>query len=755
MTLVAKDRWYFLGLAALCIGSLLVCVELFWRSRSHWLACQQLRGDADAFQVIEHKEQSLREFVLGLGDPRPIDGALAEYQARLAELEALYDAATASLDPELERGAKKLRLAHEQLRGIERRALAAGNDMDRALLSAPEYRSARERLRGRARSVITALQVRLREELARSGRLAQINACTALALAGLVVVAVAALQYVKDRTVRRTVSVAIGELERMADGDTHASLARFAKRNDEFGTVARVVQRLIESARHSEREARQAEQRYRAILEGAPDIICILNADGSVAYANPGFTRQTGWTMEDVRTGAFTNAVWLHPQDEIRLLDQIRRVCAGEDVPPTEFRGRHRDGHYMRLRESLSAVRDGDGNVVGAVVIANDVTAARKMEKDLERLSDLALAGALVRGSVAQFNNIVAAVHATAEAAIRGAEEQRFLPALRSVWRSASRATVLSRNLTTLFSQEELKKDLYTAEELLSISINFMANEFEGQGVQMDYRPEPAPPVLADPQLLQQAFTNIMGAMLFSILPGDNTMRVATKGSKGQVLITFLDNGPGIPEEDIRASSAFGSGLPEGSEERLFVVLGLSVARRIVAEHGGSIEFSNDPGRDWTVRVTLPATPGEPLSPAERLERLSQVGPKRVLVVEEAAVRTAIRDFLSREGHTVAACADARTALDELGRTAFDVVLCDFTAPGLSGARVLHSMLQMQPEVRVVALIGEITPEAAEEALRDGAFACLRKPFGMEDIREILQRIDRERQDERGNPVDG
>jgi hypothetical protein len=183
---------------------------------------------------------------------------------------------------------------------------------------------------------------------------------------------------------------------------------------------------------------------------------------------------------------------------------------------------------------------------------------------------------------------------------------------------------------------------------------------------------------------LGQVFLNLVINAAQAIRDGDaehNTIRVVTRtDNEGRVVAEVCDTGPGIPAPTLaRLFEPFFTTKPVG----IGTGLGLSICRRIVAEHGGTIEVESAVGRGTTFRVTLPAThlSERVLTPPKAKVRRSPVPSGRVLVVDdEPLIHAVVRRTLSSH-HDVTSPADA-AALELLARgEEFDVILCDIQGP--------------------------------------------------------------------------
>jgi CheY-like chemotaxis protein len=165
--------------------------------------------------------------------------------------------------------------------------------------------------------------------------------------------------------------------------------------------------------------------------------------------------------------------------------------------------------------------------------------------------------------------------------------------------------------------------------------------------------------------------------------------------------------------------------------------LGLSVVHRIVTGHQGRITFDSEPGRGTTVTVRFPAT-----SVAEAADRVD-VRPLRralrILVVDdEAAVAGVTGSILEAYGHAVTSITDPYLALKELrhepGR--YDVVVTDYSMPGLTGLDLVDAVREISPGTGVVLSSGYNLSDREEGS----GVVHLSKPFTTAQLAETVQR---------------
>jgi len=112
-----------------------------------------------------------------------------------------------------------------------------------------------------------------------------------------------------------------------------------------------------------------------------------------------------------------------------------------------------------------------------------------------------------------------------------------------------------------------------------------------------------------------------------------------------------------------------------------------------------------------------------------------------ILVVDdEQPVRTALFESLTRLGHAVDLAENGAEALQKIKSRPFDLVITDVRMPRVDGMEVLRQIKKSAPQTPVVLITGHGTVDDAVEAMREGAFDYIVKPFSLELIEETVRR---------------
>ncbi len=119
----------------------------------------------------------------------------------------------------------------------------------------------------------------------------------------------------------------------------------------------------------------------------------------------------------------------------------------------------------------------------------------------------------------------------------------------------------------------------------------------------------------------------------------------------------------------------------------------------------------------------------------------SQEERPRILVVDdEKVIRDLLADFLGMEGYYVRTAEDGTSALGELSKGHFDLVLSDLKMPKMGGIALLDEIGKTAPDALTVIMTGFGTVETAIDAMKRGAYDYVLKPFKLDEVVHVVQR---------------
>jgi signal transduction histidine kinase/CheY-like chemotaxis protein len=280
----------------------------------------------------------------------------------------------------------------------------------------------------------------------------------------------------------------------------------------------------------------------------------------------------------------------------------------------------------------------------------------------------------------------------------------------------------------------------------------------EGKGLRIALHVDPDLEdwVIADAQRLKQVLLNLVGNAIKFTERGEVLLRllcVARADDHVDVEFEVSDTGIGMtPESLARLFEPFHQVDGSRSRRQGGTGLGLAISARIMEAMGTRIDVSSQigVGSSFRFRLRLPLDPSPTHSPAVDSSMGSLDGASglsgRVLVVEDNEVNRMIaKQILQSLGMQVIEAANGREAIDVLRRESVDIVLMDCQMPVLDGYAATREIRRLEASagltrVPILALTADAFDDDAHRARESGMDAHMAKPYGREQLRDMLQR---------------
>src|SRR5262249_39310024 len=111
-----------------------------------------------------------------------------------------------------------------------------------------------------------------------------------------------------------------------------------------------------------------------------------------------------------------------------------------------------------------------------------------------------------------------------------------------------------------------------------------------------------------------------------------------------------------------------------------------------------------------------------------------------MIVDDERAIRDVCREVAQSLGFNAFAADSAEHAYRHLDAQGIDVVMLDLKLPGAGGLEALRQIKERRPEAEVIVVTGYGTVHSAVQAMKNGAYDYMTKPFSMEELKILLER---------------
>ncbi len=218
----------------------------------------------------------------------------------------------------------------------------------------------------------------------------------------IVLVAILVLCFVADylakpivRPIRSTVAI----LKGMVNGDDALNQRLVVSGRDEVAELSSSFNRFMDKIqvlygslekevterKRAQEEVERSQQYYKALIEYAPDVIVVLDADFTARFVSPSFERTFGYTAEEILGKTLFDKI--HPDDVPQIKSVAERARLNPGAPTrSEYRLRHKQGHWVYIA-SVGTNRLDDANIAGTVINLRDISDTKEADRILREYS--------------------------------------------------------------------------------------------------------------------------------------------------------------------------------------------------------------------------------------------------------------------------------------------------------------------------------------------------------------------------------
>ncbi len=350
-----------------------------------------------------------------------------------------------------------------------------------------------------------------------------------------------------------------------------------------------------------------------SVLDTAVDSIITIDGRGMIESVNRATTERFGYDEKEL---IGQNVSMLMPQPYDRNHDEYLKsyldtgqrkiIGIGREVPC-----RRKDGTIFPGDLAVSEVKLADRRLFTGIL--RDLTERKateeqlaKAERRLHAAEELASVGTLVAGLAHEIGTPMGVIQGHAKLLEKAVEGDQARWRLETIQQQIGRISKIIQSLLNMARPKATERVPVALEPLIETTLLFLSEKLGRGGVEVVRDFEATGSVIGDPERLQQLLLNLF-LNAADAMPDGGELRVGLRpdGQAGTFL-TIEDTGLGIAPENLgRIFDAFYTSKEAGTGSGL----GLMVASRIAADHGGTIEAESRLGQGTLFRVHFPWNP--------------------------------------------------------------------------------------------------------------------------------------------------
>ena len=407
---------------------------------------------------------------------------------------------------------------------------------------------------------------------------------------------------------------------------------------------------------------------------------------------------------------------------------------------------------------------DATGKVYATCGSSVDISLRRRAELEREKLQSGLLelqkmdaVGRLAGGIAHDFNNMLQAILGTTELMLADtAPDDPRTADLNEIKTAAQHSADLTRQLLAFARRQTVNPRVMNINETVAEMLK-MLQRMIGEDIELLWNPAADLwPVNIDPSQIDQILANLAVNARDAIL---GVGRITAKTSNEQVgadpLLFRVDTVPG--EYVMLSVSDTGCGMNRETQAHIFepffttkeqglgTGLGLATVYGIVAQNGGFVDVSSEPGQGTTFRIYLPRHATMPeAKPTGTEDSATPGGTETVLLVEdEPALLRLARRLLEKLGHTVLAAEgpDEALRLAAQHKGEIHLLLTDVVMPGMHGPELARRLLESRPGTKCMFMSGYTADAISDNHDSDEAAHFIQKPFSKAELAAKLREV--------------
>jgi two-component system, NtrC family, sensor kinase len=371
---------------------------------------------------------------------------------------------------------------------------------------------------------------------------------------------------------------------------------------------ARLYGELEARVRERTRQLDEEKRFVEVVLETLPLGVFVLDANLTIVRANPAGTA----VLHDATPGRrpFRS---LFPDDKAEAVERLVRDAIAGGILQTLEDEMVLAAAPRVLRLTAAALAAPGEAPAHVVVLVEDVTNAKRLERQMLLNERLTTAGRLAAGVAHELNNPLATIAGCAESLLErtrglapdpGGELGDLRAYLAMIEEEAYRCKEITGTLLQFVREPGSRREPTDLNALVARSVELLVHQsrFASSTIVTELDPT-VPEVRANEGQLRQVILGLAANGL-EAMDARGRLVIRTVLAADEVLIEFADEGPGIADDVLpRIFHPFFTTKPPGQGTGL----GLAIAQSIVADHAGRIEVASKAGEGAVFRVVLPA----------------------------------------------------------------------------------------------------------------------------------------------------
>jgi len=517
----------------------------------------------------------------------------------------------------------------------------------------------------------------------------------------------------------------------------------------------------ITDRKQAEEALRESEEKFKAVVEDTPVLICRFISEGIITFVNDTYCKYFDKSSDRLIGKCFLS--FIPEADRKAVMTNLSSLTAESPVHTHEHRVIGPNSEICWQKWTNHAMFDEHGEVTAYQAIGEDITLLKKTEKEklklesqLQQSQKMESIGTLAGGIAHDFNNILFPIVGHTEMLLEDVPEDSPLRgSLDEIYTGSLRARDLVKQILAFSRQDSHEIKLMRMQPIIKDALKLIRSTIPTSIEIKQYIRKDCGIIKADPTQIHQVVMNLATNAYHAMEGNGGELKVSLKEVElGEQDVLHPDMEPGTYACLTMADT--GVGMDKDLTGRIFdpffttketgkgTGMGLSVVHGIVKNAGGSVHVYSEPGKGTEFHVYLPVVESsseqQEIQPKEPIQR----GTERILLVDdEEAIITMEKQMLERLGYQVVSRTSSVEALEAFRENPdkFDMVITDMAMPNMSGDRLASEVVKIRPNIPILLCTGFSERMPEEKAKSMGIKGFLMKPIVMKDLSNKIHEV--------------
>ncbi len=503
---------------------------------------------------------------------------------------------------------------------------------------------------------------------------------------------------------------------------------------------------------NAERRLAESEDKYRNIIENMELGLLEVDNNDRIVRAYDKFCEMTGYTENEL-IGLIAGDTFLDDEDKRVLKEQI--ALRKEGVASVyEVQMKHKDGHKTPVLLSGTPIYNIDHKIIGSIGISLDITAQKRIEKELKEAKLKAEESTKVKEQfMANMSheirtplNVILGMSRLLKKQLHTKEQAEYIDAVlisaTNLLKIINDILDLSKINSDKFEFEFVTFDLKKLIDEICQAFSFAAKE-KGINFLLEYDDQISPYLKSDPLRLNQVLVNLLNNAIKFTTSGEVRFCVKLIAVNEQIeklCFEIHDTGIGIDEDRIEfVFENFSQEDASISKKFGGTGLGLPICKELIDQFGGELQVKSkkSEGATFWFNLTFERGNSDDVYEPIHIEVNDQVlkGVKILLAEDNQYNQLLTSKVMEMYGAKVTVAENGLETINIVENHNFDIILMDVQMPEMSGieaTRVIRNEYQL--DLPIIALTANALKGDRERFLNEGMNDYLSKPFEEEDL---------------------